>query len=77
MEAVDHSRASVVLRLAGTPQADLREGRETCLLAGRDAALLTWLALEGPTPRARLGVLLWPGSTAEAARNALRQRLLH
>ncbi len=44
-------------------------------LAPRDAALLAWLALEGPTPRARLATLLWPDSDADAARNALRQRL--
>jgi len=39
------------------------------------AALLAWLALEGPTPRMRLAQLLWPDSEPEAARNALRQRL--
>ena len=44
-------------------------------LAPRDAALLAWLALEGPTARARLAALLWPDSDADAARNALRQRL--
>ena len=37
--------------------------------------LLAWLALEGPTPRERLATLLWPDSSTEAARNALRQRL--
>ncbi len=53
-----------------------------CEVAGRrlplpasDALLLAWLALEGPTPRERLASLLWPASDAEAARNALRQRL--
>lgn len=44
-------------------------------LAPRDGALLAWLALEGPTSRARLAGLLWPGSDLDAARNALRQRL--
>lgn len=44
-------------------------------LAPLDAALLAWLALEGPTPRARLAQLLWPDKDAEAARNSLRQRL--
>ena len=44
-------------------------------LAPRDAALLAWLALEGPTPRMRLAQVLWPDSDAAAARNALRQRL--
>ena len=44
-------------------------------LAPRDAALLAWLALEGPTQRLRLAQLLWPESEPEAARNSLRQRL--
>ena len=44
-------------------------------LAWRDAALLAWLAIEGPTPRARLAALLWPDSSTESARNSLRQRL--
>jgi DNA-binding SARP family transcriptional activator len=44
-------------------------------LAPRDAALLAWLALEGPTPRTRLAQLLWPASSPDAARNNLRQRL--
>ncbi|MBC7995603.1 MAG: AAA family ATPase, partial [Rhizobacter sp.] len=46
-------------------------------LPARDAALLAWLALEGPTPRTRLAQLLWPDSDSDAARNALRQRLFH
>jgi len=44
-------------------------------LAPRDAALLAWLALEGPTSRDQLAELLWPSSTSAQARNALRQRL--
>lgn len=44
-------------------------------LGPRDAALLAWLVLEGPTPRAQLAGLLWPDSPPEAARNTLRQRL--
>ena len=44
-------------------------------LASRDAALLAWLAIEGPTSRARLIALLWPDSDGESARNVLRQRL--
>jgi len=44
-------------------------------LGPRDAALLAWLVLEGPTPRAQLAALLWPESPPEAARNTLRQRL--
>jgi DNA-binding SARP family transcriptional activator len=44
-------------------------------LQAADALLLAWLAIEGPTPRDRLAALLWPASSTEAARNALRQRL--
>jgi DNA-binding SARP family transcriptional activator/tetratricopeptide (TPR) repeat protein len=46
-------------------------------LAPLDGALLAWLALEGPTPRARLAALLWPDKDGGAARNSLRQRLFH
>ncbi|KPF42679.1 hypothetical protein D621_20435 [beta proteobacterium AAP51] len=47
----------------------------TLPLAPTDALMLAWLALEGPTSRERLAGLLWPGSGAEAGRNAMRQRL--
>ncbi len=65
---------AVLLRLARHPTLTVPEC-EPVELAPRDAALLAWLALEGPTPRARLASLLWPDSGAEAARNVLRQRL--
>ncbi|TXH48392.1 MAG: hypothetical protein E6Q93_26680 [Burkholderiaceae bacterium] len=45
------------------------------VLAPLDGALLAWLAIEGPTPRARLADLLWPGKDEPGARNSLRQRL--
>lgn len=45
------------------------------VLAPRDAALLAWLAIEGPTTRARLAQLMWPEHDDDAARNSLRQRL--
>ncbi|HEX5686080.1 MAG TPA: AAA family ATPase [Ideonella sp.] len=48
---------------------------ETRPLPLRDALMLSWLALEGPTPRERLAQLLWPDSEPAAARNTLRQRL--
>ena len=59
------SAAPLVVVGGGPPQA----------LTATDALLLAWLALEGPTSRERLAQLLWPASSAEAARNALRQRL--
>ena len=62
------------LRLATSPRFVHADARETDL-APRDAALLAWLALEGPTPRTRLARLLWPRSAPDVAGNALRQRL--
>lgn len=41
----------------------------------KTAALLGYLALEGPTPRGRLAGLLWPESSETAARNNLSQTL--
>lgn len=64
---------SILLQLAGTASV-VAQGRALAL-AAPDALLLAWLALEGPSSREHLAALLWPGSSAEAARNALRQRL--
>lgn len=60
--------------LRGSPTARL-QGGDAIPLGAHDAALLTWLALEGPTPRKRLAQLFWPDSDPEAARLNLRQRL--
>lgn len=73
MESTSLSVA-IALILRNAAQARLCDAR-TVELAARDALLLAWLAVEGPTPRARLASLLWPASTDDAARNALRQRL--
>lgn len=62
------------LRLSELPQFE-PTGQPPLRLALRDAALLTWLAIEGPTPRARIAQLLWPEHDDDAARNSLRQRL--
>jgi DNA-binding SARP family transcriptional activator/tetratricopeptide (TPR) repeat protein len=62
------------LHLSATPRA-APPGGPPQVLAPLDAALLAWLALEGPTPRNRLAALLWPEKLPEAARNSLRQRL--
>ncbi len=62
----------IQLSLAGQPQV-LLDGRAQPLQAV-DAALLSWLALQGPTARSRVAELLWPGS-GEQARGTLRQRL--
>ena len=44
-------------------------------LEQKDALLLAFLAIEGPTPRSRLAALLWPDVDPERARANLRQRL--
>ena len=62
------------LALASAPSLH-RPGVAPFPLSLRDAVMLAWLALEGPTPRTRLAMLLWPDSDLENARNALRQRL--
>jgi DNA-binding SARP family transcriptional activator len=64
------------LHLVDNASATLADGSSSAL-APRDAVLLAWLALEGPTPRARLAELLWPDAAPDAARNTLRQRLFH
>jgi len=66
--------SAMQLRLATSPRFVHADASETDL-ALRDAVLLAWLALEGPTPRTRLAVLLWPRSAPDVAGNALRQRL--
>ena len=62
------------LHLCGPARIIGHSGR-TVLLDRRDAALLAYLALEGPTPRGRVLELLWADAESEAARNGLRQRL--
>ena len=64
----------ILLRLAGEPAVRAPSGEWTALGA-REGVLLAWLAIEGPTSRHALAVLLWPDSSPEAARSALRQRL--
>ena len=44
-------------------------------LERKQAAVIAWLAVHGPTPRARLAGLLWPEASEERARGNLRQRL--
>jgi DNA-binding SARP family transcriptional activator len=62
------------LLLAGAPQLQLASGKKLELNL-RDALLLALLAIDGPQPRLRLAGLLSPESSAQAARNTLRQRL--
>ena len=62
------------LHLCGLHRVVATDG--TCVvLERRDAAMLALLAIEGPTPRARVTALLWPDESAEDVRGRLRQRI--
>lgn len=61
---------ALMLHLLGGPLL-CGPGGEVWFLERKTAALLAYLALEGPTPRARLVSLLWPETREAAARNNL------
>lgn len=63
------------LYLYGTASLAL-PGRAELMLSAREAGLLAWLHLEGPSPRARIAGLLWPGGDESQARANLRQALV-
>lgn len=75
---MDTSPASTLsgprIELLGVPRL-LLPGSKPHVLERRDAALLAWLAIHGPTPRARMIVLLWPDLPTRTAQSNLRQRL--
>jgi DNA-binding SARP family transcriptional activator len=71
--AVAHSEHDVRITLQGA--ARLHVHGEVRALERKDAALLAYLVLQGPTQRAVLASLLWPQVDAAAARRNLRQRL--
>jgi DNA-binding SARP family transcriptional activator len=62
------------LFLRGEAFALLADGRRVAL-ERKEAGLLAYLALEGPSSRSRLAGLLWPDGHEEGARGNLRQRL--
>ena len=66
--------ATLRICLLGTPRLAWSDGRMHPLQR-RDAALLAMLVLDGPAPRSRVAVQLWPDADPEGARNNLRQRL--
>ncbi|KPF52644.1 hypothetical protein D621_11180, partial [beta proteobacterium AAP51] len=63
------------LQLHGLPRL-CQPGQADLSLSAREAGLLAWVHLEGPTPRARLAGLLWPGGDEAKARANLRQTLV-
>jgi DNA-binding SARP family transcriptional activator len=62
-------------RLEVLGEARLLGPAEPLHLHRRVAAVLAYLALEGPTPKYRLAGLLWPDSIEDTARNNMRQLL--
>lgn len=69
--------ASVRLRLLGEPALEASAGAQAlvCPLERKAAGLLALVAIDGPTPRAKVAAMLWPDADAAAARNSLRQTL--
>lgn len=63
------------IRLYGPPSVTAHDGALPVPLSAREAGLLAWLQIEGPTARARIAGLLWPGGTEAQARANLRQTL--
>ena len=68
------SDAPFRLRLIGEAVGLHGDGRRL-VFERKDALLLAYLAIEGPTPRSMLSTLLWPDVDDERARSNLRQRL--
>ena len=54
----------------------LRSDGRTLALEDKDALILAYLVIEGPTMRATLAALLWPDADESRARGNLRQRLM-
>lgn len=69
-----HSKTQVTLELLDGAVL-LRPAQAPLRLERKTAALLAYLALEGPTPRSALAGLLWPDSLETTARGNLRQLL--
>lgn len=63
----------LALDLLGTPR--VAHGDEIALPTRKSLALLAYLALAGPAPRARLAALLWSEQPEDEARRNLRQEL--
>lgn len=68
--------SALALRLCLRGTARLFVGPNAHDLNRLDAAVLTLLAIDGPTSRSRIIELLWPEADPKSARSLLRQRLL-
>jgi len=66
---------TVQVRLHGAAHVQRLGSAAVAALERMQAALVAWLHLEGPTPRARVASLLWPEVDGERGRANLRQRL--
>ena len=64
----------LALRLLG-PLVLEKSGTALTLQTTKAAALLAWLALDGPAPRSRIAAALWPRQDAASARRNLRREL--
>lgn len=64
------------LLLHGVPAFSAADAGPAQPLSARDALLLAWLHLEGPSPRSQLAGRLWPQGDEARARSNLRQLLL-
>ncbi|MCP3104006.1 AAA family ATPase [Myxococcus sp. K15C18031901] len=73
--AGDDTAGAQVFRLELLGEARLRSDSAYLTLERRTAAVLAWLALEGPHPKYRLAGLLWAESSEVTARNNMRQLL--
>ncbi len=67
-------RRMFALRLLG-PLVLEQSGLPLALPTAKATAIVAWLALDGPAPRARMAAALWPGQAAAAARRNLRREL--
>src|SRR5258708_14225635 len=75
MEAIGNRPLDTIrLFLRSEAAALLADGRRV-ELERKEAGLLAYLALEGPSSRSRLAGLLWPDGAEERAPGNLRQRL--
>ncbi|MBK8526922.1 MAG: AAA family ATPase [Rubrivivax sp.] len=74
MSALSGGNPAIHVSLHGVAQL-LTSGGSRIALERKQALLLAYLSVEGPTPRSKLARLLWPDVSDARARGNLRQRL--